>query len=117
MTAINKICGDGLPLNVFKNNLFNIVTTIKEKTSAEVILLSAFPPHPDWFFNNQKMHEYAETTAQIAVETHTAYADVYSVWIKVLKRKNHSSLLGNNINHPNDLGHWLYLQALKNIIF
>jgi hypothetical protein len=25
--------------------------------------------------------------------------------------------LGNNINHPNDYGHWLYFQAFKNIKF
>jgi hypothetical protein len=39
------------------------------------------------------------------------------VWAKALQRKDASSLLGNNINHPNDFGHWLYLQALEAIGF
>lgn len=32
-------------------------------------------------------------------------------WSMVLQRKDQPSLLGNNINHPNDFGHWMYLQA------
>jgi hypothetical protein len=35
----------------------------------------------------------------------------------VLKRKDPSSLLGNNINHPNDFGHWLYVVALEGLKF
>jgi len=37
--------------------------------------------------------------------------------MKVLERKDLPSLLGNNINHPNDFGHWLYYQALKSVKF
>jgi acyl-CoA thioesterase I len=37
---------------------------------------------------------------------------VYGPWMKVLERKDPESLLANNINHPNDFGHWLYFQAL-----
>ena len=110
-----KPCGNGISLANFKNNLFKIVIAIKESTSAEVILLSTFPPNPNWFFSTGRVNEYAEVTRAIAEQTATAYADVYSVWEKVLKRKDHPSLLGNNINHPNDFGHWLYLQALKSI--
>jgi hypothetical protein len=58
------------------------------------------------------MGDYADATRSVADEMHAAYADVYGVWQKVLQRKDPSSLLGNNINHPNDFGHWLYVQAL-----
>jgi hypothetical protein len=37
--------------------------------------------------------------------------------MKVFKRKDQSSLLGNNINHPNDFGHWLYAQAFEAMHF
>jgi hypothetical protein len=58
------------------------------------------------------MDQYADATKQAADDTHSPYADVFDVWKKVLARKDPPSLLGNNINHPNDFGHWLYLQAL-----
>jgi hypothetical protein len=45
------------------------------------------------------------------------YADVFSVGKNVLARKDVSNLLGNDINHPNDFGHWLYFETLKSIEF
>jgi acyl-CoA thioesterase-1 len=107
----------GTPLPAFKENLKQIISRIREKTGAEVILLSTFPPHPDWHFGSHQMEKYAEATVESAKENGVAYADVFSVWEKVLKRKDASSLLGNNINHPNDFGHWLYLKALEALKF
>ena len=37
------------------------------------------------------------------------------LWEKVLARKGAPSLLHNNINHPNDFGHWIYFQVLRQI--
>jgi lysophospholipase L1-like esterase len=102
----------GVPPAEFKANLKQIVGRIREKTGAEVILLSTFPPHPDWHFGSHQMGKYADATKAAAEELRAPYADVYGVWQTVLKRKDPASLLANNINHPNDFGHWLYLQAL-----
>jgi len=102
----------GVPVADFKENLKKIVARIREKAGAEVILLSAFPPHPDWHFGSHQMELYARATEEAAAECIVAYADVFGVWQIVLQRKDPSSLLANNINHPNDFGHWLYLQAL-----
>jgi hypothetical protein len=63
------------------------------------------------------MELYAAATKQAALEANCAYVDVYSTWMKVFKRKDQSSLLGNNINHPNDFGHWLYAQAFEAMHF
>ena len=54
---------------------------------------------------------------QAAAEANCAYVDVYSTWEMVLQRKDQTSLLGNNINHPNDFGHWLYAQAFAALRF
>ena len=102
----------GVAVADFKDNLKQIVARIREKTSAEVILLSTFPPHPDWRFSSHRMEQYARATEEAAEECGSAYANVFAVWQKALARKDPSSLLANNINHPNDFGHWLYLQAL-----
>jgi len=100
------------PKDVFISNMRTIIDRIRAETPAEVLLVSTFPPNPDWLFASGNSDEIAEATEAIARDTHCAYADVHALWAKVLKRKDLPSLLGNNINHPNNFGHWLYLQAL-----
>jgi acyl-CoA thioesterase I len=96
----------------FQANLEAMVKTVREKTGADVILFSAFPPNPKWAYGTHRMQDYAAATKAAADATGVAYADVYGPWMKVLERKDPESLLANNINHPNDFGHWLYFQAL-----
>lgn len=108
---------NGVPPETFEDNLVSIVTQIKENTGADVLLFSAFPPNPDWKHSSHRMELYAAATGRAANRTKSAFADVFSVWQKVLQRKDLPSLLGNNINHPNDFGHWLYLQALTSVGF
>jgi acyl-CoA thioesterase-1 len=107
----------GVPVADFKENLKRMVNLIREKTRADVILLSTFPPHPDWHFGSHQMERYAHATEEAAKESAAAYADVFGTFQIVLARKDPSSLLGNNINHPNDFGHWLYLEALDALQF
>jgi len=114
----NNLAGvGGVPLALFQDNLRKMVSAIRQQTGAEVILLSTFPPNPEWHFNSHQMQSYAEATKVVAAEVNAPYADVFGVWERALKRKDPSSLLGNNINHPNDFGHWLYLQALESLRF
>ena len=102
---------------VFKNNLVTLTKLIQERKGAKVVLFSAFPPHDNWHYGTHRMAQFAAATQQAAVEAACAYADVFSTWEWVLKRKDQSSLLGNNINHPNDFGHWLYEQAFEAMVF
>jgi lysophospholipase L1-like esterase len=101
----------------FRKNLVTLVGMIRGRKSAEVILFSAFPPNDDWHYGTHRMGLYADATRQAAAEARCAYVDVYATWAMVLKRKDQSSLLGNNINHPNDFGHWLYAQAFAALQF
>ncbi len=107
----------GIATDQFEANLRKIVSSIKSKTDADVLLLSTFPPNPDWAFGSHQMEKYANITKEVANDLNAAYVDVYSVWINALARKDPSSLLGNNINHPNNFGHWLYFQALEAVEF
>lgn len=102
---------------VFKKNLITLVGMIRERKGADVILFSAFPPNNDWRFGSHRMGVYAQVTKEAAAETKCAYVNVYDTWDMVLKRKDQSSLLGNNINHPTDFGHWLYEQAFEAMKF
>jgi acyl-CoA thioesterase I len=101
----------------FQENLVKLAKMIKEQKGADVILFSSFPPNDDWHYGSHRMKLYAQITKKAAKEAGCAYVDVFSVWEMVLKRKDQSSLLGNNINHPNDFGHWLYEQAFEAMKF
>jgi lysophospholipase L1-like esterase len=107
----------GVPLPQFQDNLRKMISAIRQRTGAEVILLSAFPPNPEWHFGSHQMQSYAEATKAAAAAENAPYADVFGVWERVLKRKDLTSLLGNNINHPNDYGHGLYVVALEGLRF
>ncbi len=108
---------NGVAPDKFTELLTTIINQIRERTDAEIILLSTFPPNPDWKHSSHRMDVYAAATQQVADEQSTAYADVYTAWMSVLERKDRHSMLGNNINHPNDFGHWIYAEVLKSIRF
>ena len=82
-------------------------------TQAEVVLFSAFPPNPRWKFGSHHMEDYAVATGRAAHDTGCAYADVFRDWQTVAARKKPEDLLGNDINHPNDFGHWIYFRVLN----
>ncbi len=103
--------------DVFHDNLVQIVKTIRERTGAEVLMFSAFPPNPNWKYGSHRMELYAAATERAANTSGCAFGNVYAVWMKMLERKDCSSMLGNNINHPSDFGHWLYFEVLKNVLF
>ena len=101
----------------FKKNLITLVGMIRDRKHAEAILYSAFPPNNDWMHSTHRMDQYAKATKQAAAETKCAYVNIFDSWKMVLERKDQPSLFGNNINHPNDFGHWIYEQAFEAMKF
>jgi len=103
------------PIPQFEKNLTEMIARIRSETAAEVILFSTFPPNPKWKFGSHHMADYAAATEKVARETACAYADVFNNWQAVAIRKRPEDLLGNNINHPNDFGHWVYFRVLQEL--
>ncbi|MDX9972359.1 MAG: SGNH/GDSL hydrolase family protein [FCB group bacterium] len=101
----------------YKANLVALTKMIREKKGAEVVIFSTFPPNENWHYGSHRMALYEAAARDAAAEAQCAYVDVYSTWMMVLERKDQSSLLGNNINHPNDFGHWIYEQAFEAMRF
>ncbi len=102
----------GVPIPQFEQNLQQIIARIRAGTQAEVVLFSAFPPNPRWKFGSHHMEDYAAATERVAREAGCAYANVFNNWQAMAARKKPEDLLGNNINHPNDFGHWIYYRVL-----
>jgi lysophospholipase L1-like esterase len=105
----------GVPPPEFARQLTEMVTRIRSVAAAEVVLLSAFPPNPKWTHGTGRMHEYAQATARVAEETRCVYASVFENWQQMTGRKRPEDLLANNINHPNDFGHWIYYRVLAGL--
>ena len=103
----------GVPIPDFEKNLKEMIARIRQRTRAEVVLFSAFPPNPKWKFGTHRMEEYAAATDRVAREQECAYADVFTNWQLAARRKKPEDLLGNNINHPNDFGHGIYFRVLE----
>jgi acyl-CoA thioesterase I len=104
-----------VPIPQFEKNLQEMISRIRNSTAAEVVLFSAFPPNPHWKFGTHRMEEYAAATSRVAVQAGCAYANVFDNWQTVAARKKPEDLLGNNINHPNDFGHWIYFRVLEEL--
>jgi len=102
-----------VPIPLFEQNLREMIARIRRETSAEVVLFSTFPPNPKWKFGSHHMSDYAEATRLVAGEVGCAYADVFNNWQSIAERKKPEDLLGNDINHPNDFGHWIYFKVLQ----
>lgn len=101
-----------VPLDRFEANLSELVDRIRKNTGAEVILLSSCLPNPNWHYTSGKMPEYGRVTQKVAQAKGCAFADVLARWSAVVDRKKPEDLLSNNVNHPNDYGHWLYADVL-----
>jgi len=102
----------GVPIPQFEQNLKQMIARVRSETPAEIVLFSAFPPNPRWKFGSHHMQDYAAATERVAREAGCAYADVFNNWQAMAARKKPEDLLGNNINHPNDFGHWIYFRVL-----
>lgn len=109
----HNIPGFGVPLDAFAANLRSMIRRIRENTHAEIVLFSAFPPNPKWHYGSHNMAAYADATEKVALEEACAFADVYHYWMCMSQRKKPEDLRANNINHPNDYGHWIYFQAFQ----
>jgi len=104
-----------VPLDQFERNLAEMVDRIRASTTAEIILLSSCLPNPNWHWTSGRMVDYGKVTGKVAAEKKCAFADVLTNWKVVLDRKKPEDLLSNNVNHPNDFGHWIYFRVLERL--
>jgi acyl-CoA thioesterase I len=104
-----------VPLERFRTNLNDLVDRIRRESSAEVLLLSSCLPNPNWHYTSGRMPEYGRVTGEVAASKGCAFADMLATWKAVVGRKKPEDLLANNVNHPNDFGHWIYSRVLERL--
>ncbi|MDB6027852.1 MAG: Lipolytic protein family [Verrucomicrobiales bacterium] len=111
----HNIGGFGTPLAAFTNNLATMIDRIRKETGAEIILFSTFPPNPKWHYGSHNMEAYALATEKVARAKGCAFGDIFHNWIAISAKKKPEDLLSNNVNHPNDFGHWMYFEVLRHL--
>lgn len=111
--GMNEANVGGISPADYQNNLIKLVELARAQKNAEVIIYSCFRPNDNWHYAGHSMNLYTEAAQKAAEISNCAYVNVYDIFEKVFARKDQSSLLSNNINHPNNFGHWLYFQAFK----
>ncbi|WP_164716390.1 SGNH/GDSL hydrolase family protein [Paenibacillus whitsoniae] len=104
--------GVGVPPADFESNLRQMIEAVKELDNSDLVLVAPCLPNPTWWYASGLTGEYAEVIRRLGREYGVGVADVTAIWEQELAAgKSPGSLLLNNINHPNDYGHWLYFQA------
>ncbi len=81
---------------------------------ADVICIAPFAPNPDWIHASKYFNEHPCAAKRAALSRGAACVDMNEAFSVLLQRgKPVESLLRNNINHPNNFGHYLYFKRLK----
>ena len=109
--------------NVFKNLLQKLVKELKEKTEADIILLTPNGDLQNTLFANMgyitpppTTEKRVEKIREVAVEENVCLADVRAVWNRA-KEKGcpWEELLANKVNHPTVEGHEVYARVLMKL--
>lgn len=106
-----------VPYAIYESNIRTIIETTMRSCETDIVLVTPCEPNPLWKYTSGLMDGYAEVLRRLGKEYDIGVADVNEIWKQELRAgKTPESLLLNNINHPNDYGHWLYYQAFEHLI-
>ncbi len=103
------------PADAFAGTMRKLLDSVRAANpQAEVVLVSPMTGNPR-LFPAERFTAYRDALTKLAGPG-VAVADVTTVWIDLLKKKNFSDLSGNNVNHPNDFGHRVYAQVIARLV-
>lgn len=106
-----------VPYAIYERNIRMIIESTLRSCETDIVLVTPCEPNPMWKYTSGLMDGYAEVLRRLGKEYDIGVADVNEIWKQeLLAGKTPESLLLNNINHPNDYGHWLYYRAFEHLL-
>lgn len=109
--------GVGVPTEEYEHNLRYIIEAIRSNGDTDIVLVTPCEPNPLWRHTSGAMDGYSDVIHRLSNQYGLGVADVQLLWKQELAAgKTPESLLLNNINHPNDYGHYIYFTAFLNMI-
>jgi len=101
----------------YEQNMIIMIEQIKASNPTDLILVTPCEPNPEWQHTSGRMSEYVSVLQGLGAKYAIGVADVHTLWQQELAAgKTPSSLLFNNINHPNDYGHYIYFKAFEGML-
>lgn len=107
--GINDIGAGNVSAGGYKENIETLITGIQDRLpDCEIMLIKAFPPHPDQYADN-KMKGLWNKLDDLSKEIAGVYTlDMYTPGTTLLQSKKYFDVTANGINHVNDYSSRLY---------
>lgn len=106
-----------VPVPEYRANLKLMIDTIRQKTPADVILMTTSWKNLGWEHTKGNLNEYADCVKSLGKELHVCVVDNYQAWANLKKRGiPYMNLLNSCINHPTGPGHEIFFKGLVNAL-
>jgi lysophospholipase L1-like esterase len=97
----------------FGNNIAQLVQRLRERwRDVDILIVAPCASHPGWRGSSGKTEQYRDEARRVAEAYGCKFADVTTRWCDALRVSSPDDLFDNRMNHPSDLGHAVYLEAL-----
>lgn len=111
--ALNDAYQD-YPLKKFKNNVLSIIKRIKEKSNAEILLLTSSALQDR---SREIINTYYQALTDAAEEEHVQIALVHKYWeLKIKEGVEFSTLVQSDYVHPSEAGYRLMAETIAEAI-
>ena len=101
----------------YKANTAAMVERIRERLpNVEFVLIATMLGNRDWIrLRHESFPEFRDALLELRAPG-VAVADLTSIWTGFLEHKLDWDQTGNGVNHPNDWGHRVYVQAISALL-
>lgn len=102
---------------LFANTLRALVDKVRAAhPGCATIVVSSMTANPEWIHATPPLYPAYAAALEKLTGPGIAAANVTSVWMALLERKQVLDFTGNGLNHPNDFGHRIYADVILGVI-
>lgn len=96
----------------FREDLSYCVTLLKD-SKIDVLLIGFFQQNTDWAEENQEATKaYNNVIEEVAREHNVPFADVYTKWQSIARKRMIEDMTSDYMHHPTDFGHKVYFSEI-----